>query len=74
MISQQTMNRCNSMTSLKLTIGDLMSGRAFDNNCNCLEKHLQLHQPQSSYLYSSSTSGLTINKHTNGKNIFPIYS
>ena len=34
-------NRSNSTTSLKLTIGDLMSGRAFDNNCNCLELYLQ---------------------------------
>jgi len=25
---------------LKATIGDLMSGRAFDNNCNCIEQQL----------------------------------
>lgn len=30
-------NRSNSMASLRNTIGDLMSGRAFDNNCTCVE-------------------------------------
>ena len=29
-----------SVTNLKATIGDLMSGRAFDNNCNCYEQQL----------------------------------
>lgn len=30
--------RCGSIASLKSTIGDLMTGRAFDNNCNCFEQ------------------------------------
>ena len=69
------MNRCNSINSLKLTIGDLMSGRAFDNNCNCLDKQSQIHKQHSSYLYSSSTSGLLINsnKHQNGKIFFQCF-
>ena len=37
-------NRCPSTTSLKMAIGDLMSGRAFDNNCNCLDIHLKNQQ------------------------------
>ena len=36
-----SVNRCSSIVSLRLTIGDLMSGKAFDNNCNCLERQLQ---------------------------------
>lgn len=32
------LNRVNSVTSTKASIGDLMSGRAFDNNCNCIEQ------------------------------------
>lgn len=34
-------NRANSVTSLRVAIGDLMSGRAFDNNCSCFDIQLQ---------------------------------
>ena len=37
-------NKSNSVTSLKQTMGDLMSGRAFDNNCNCFEIQYQQFQ------------------------------
>lgn len=40
-------HRSQSITSLKVTIGDLMSGRAFDNNCNCIDNLIVLHQNQS---------------------------
>lgn len=58
-------NRCPSITSLKLTIGDLMSGRAFDNNCNCLEVHLrnqQLKIDSSFQEHKNNKSALSENK------------
>ena len=36
--SNGTPLRSTSITNLKLAIGDLMSGRAFDNNCTCHEQ------------------------------------
>ena len=53
-------NRSVSVASLKLTIGDLMSGRAFDNNCTCYEAQLARfysQQESSSSSSSSSSSG-----------------
>ena len=44
-----------------------MSGRAFDNNCNCLDKQLQLHNPHSAYLYSASASGILLSNSANSK-------
>lgn len=37
-------NRSNSVVSLRTTIGDLMSGRAFENNCSCVDAYFQSHQ------------------------------
>ena len=53
-IVSQAINRCNSVTSLKVTIGDLMSGRAFDNNCSCIDKLIQTNCFLTSNLLSTS--------------------
>jgi hypothetical protein len=37
-------NRSGSVTSLKLSLGDLMSGRAFENNCSCFENQYYQYQ------------------------------
>ncbi len=34
-------SRSTNSHNLKATIGDLMSGRAFDNNCNCIDQQLE---------------------------------
>ncbi len=61
-IINQAINRCNSITSLKPAIGDLMSGRAFENNCICLEKQLQQQQQQQQQanIYLSSNNSKTV--------------
>lgn len=58
-------NRTNSATTQKFTIGDLMSGRAFDNNCNCFEQQ-QLANQLTQNSDGSGTNGASVVE-TNGE-------
>jgi hypothetical protein len=58
-------NTRSSSTFLKLTIGDLMSGRAFDNNCNCLDVHLLNHE----FKMNSLSKNPQHEEHLNRENI-----
>lgn len=55
-----------SMNSLKLTIGDLMSGKAFDNNCTCYER-LLLKTQQSGGSEDSNEKEPQVELHVNTK-------
>ncbi len=53
-------NLINCGSNLKITIGDLMSGRAFDSNCNCYE--IQLRQYQQEQMIQKSLNNNNNNK------------
>lgn len=59
-------NRSNSVASLKSTIGDLMSGRAFDNNCSCVDKKLNNLQDNQGNSVDNNETSVNINYHSNG--------